>query len=139
MSMNGGFDLLEHTADVGIRAWGDSLEGAFEQAAWGLAEVLGIRVPDDGQVRTVRATADDLGALLVDFLNELVLLHETEEAAFADIRVLRVSDAQLEADVRVRPLNGAPGGIPVKAATFHQLSVDRSPDGRVEVRVYLDV
>jgi SHS2 domain-containing protein len=40
-----GFELLEHTADVGIRARGGSLEEAFEQATEGLAEVLGARLP----------------------------------------------------------------------------------------------
>ena len=36
-----GFELLEHTADVGIRARGATLEEAFEQATLGLAVVLG--------------------------------------------------------------------------------------------------
>ena len=39
----GGFELLEHTADVGIRAWAGSLEEAFEQATEGLAEAIGKR------------------------------------------------------------------------------------------------
>ena len=37
----GGFELLEHTADVGIRAWAATLEEAFEHATEGLAEVQG--------------------------------------------------------------------------------------------------
>jgi SHS2 domain-containing protein len=35
-----GFELLEHTADVGIRARGPSLEAVFEQATLGVAGVL---------------------------------------------------------------------------------------------------
>jgi SHS2 domain-containing protein len=41
----GGFELLEHTADVGIRARGATLAEAFEQATLGLAEVLGAMRP----------------------------------------------------------------------------------------------
>jgi Archease protein family (MTH1598/TM1083) len=40
-----GFELLEHTADVGIRARGATLEEAFEQATLGLAEVMGALAP----------------------------------------------------------------------------------------------
>ena len=40
-----GVELLEHTADVGIRARGATLEEAFEQATLGLAEVLGALAP----------------------------------------------------------------------------------------------
>jgi SHS2 domain-containing protein len=42
----GGFELLEHTADVGIRARGGSLEEVFEHATEGLAEVMGALRPE---------------------------------------------------------------------------------------------
>ncbi len=137
--MAGGYELLSHTADVGIHAWGDSLAEAFAAAALGLADVLGARAEAPGSPRPVRAEAADVEALLVDFLNELVLLHETSEVAFAAVRVTRVDDAEVEAEVDVVPLAGEPVGTPVKAATYHQLRVDRRPDGGAEVRVFLDV
>ncbi|MGH2528104.1 MAG: archease [Actinomycetota bacterium] len=37
-----GYELLDHTADVGIRSWGPSPEAAFEQAAWALVDLLDI-------------------------------------------------------------------------------------------------
>jgi SHS2 domain-containing protein len=145
LPMSRGFEVLEHTADIGVRAWGDSVEEAFEQAAWGMAEILGIRVAGGPgtagapATRRVLATGDDEGGLVVDLLNELLLLHETEEVAFADIGVLRVGVKEVEAVVRVVPLAGPPEGVPVKAATFHDLRVERGSAGRVEVRVFLDV
>ena len=38
-----GHELLEHTADIGIRAWGRRLEDAFEEAAVVVADILGAR------------------------------------------------------------------------------------------------
>lgn len=137
--MSGGFDLVEHTADVGVHSWGDSVGEAFEQAAWGMVDVLGVRVAGPGERRAVRASGRDEGALLVDFLNELLLLHETADVAFAEIRVLSATTSELEAHVWTRPLSGVPAGVPVKAATLHQLRVERDPQGRVEAWVYLDV
>ena len=55
-----GFELLEHTADIGVRARGATLEEAFEQATLGLAEVQGALAPrpyDDG-VSVVRWPRD---------------------------------------------------------------------------------
>ena len=83
----GGFELLEHTADVGVRARGATLEEAFEQATLGLAEVLGGRRPGPGDAVPVEVAAGDPGGLLVDWLNEVLWLHETRgHAAIAAVR-----------------------------------------------------
>ena len=137
--MTPGYEILEHTADVGIRAWGSSLRACFEQAAWGLAEILGARsgLPIEEACR-VEASGSDREALLVAFLNELILLHETEEAAFMDIGFFRFSETELAAEVCLAPLQGETESTGVKAATYHGLGV-REVEGGVEARVYLDV
>ena len=134
-----GYELLEHPADVGIRSWGPTQGTAFEQAAWGLVELLGIRREGSGDRRTISVSSPDLPGLLVEFLNELIFLHETEGVAVADIRVTRLAETGLDAEVETVPLDRAPEGTVVKAATYYRLRVDRSPDGRTEVQVFLDV
>jgi len=65
----GGFELLEHTADIGIRARGASLEEVFEHASEGLAEVMGARAPgppESGEVVAMKVATDDPGKLLID-------------------------------------------------------------------------
>ncbi len=135
----GTYEILEHTADVGIHARGRSLEEAFEAAARGLVDILGVWARGPGDVRRVRPEAGDAGALLVDFLNELLFLHETEGAAFVSVRVLSATETEAEAEVEVVPLQEATEGTVVKAATYHQLRVQRAPDGETDVRVFLDV
>lgn len=139
MAGPGGFELLEHTADVGIRAWGPSAARAFEQAALGLGELMGVRIPGPGERRVVRVEGEDEADVLVGFLNELLYLHETELAGFASVEVLEVSAHALEAEVELVPLRAPGSGVAVKAATYHQVAVERRPDGTVEVRVYVDV
>jgi SHS2 domain-containing protein len=85
-----GYELLEHTADVGIRARGTRLEAAFEQATQGLAEVLGAWRPGPGEPVAVEVSAGDLGGLLVDWLNEVLWLLEVRQAALAGVQVERV-------------------------------------------------
>lgn len=137
--MEPGYRILEHTADIGIESWGPSRERAFEQAAWGLAEILGAQVSRSvGGTATIEATASDLAALLVDFLNELLLLHETGEVGFAGVAVTELSDTALRAEIDVVPLRGETETTGVKAATYHRLEVTETEDG-VRARVYLDV
>lgn len=142
--MSGGYEVLEHTADIGIHAWGDTPEAAFEQAAWGLVDILGARasVKQGGRAPepvAVVATAEDPAGLLVAFLNEVLFVHEVEEVGFHSIRVQRVTDEVVRAEVEVIPLVEEPDGVAVKAATYHQIEVGAHPDGGTELRVYLDV
>jgi protein archease len=135
------FELLEHTADVGIRARGATLEEAFEQATLGLAEVQGAPAPgpDPGERVGVRVSATDLGGLLVDWLNEVLWLAETRRAAVADVRVERVGDGTASGWVVLGSGGPGPEGTFVKAVTYHRLRVEPDPGGGWLVEVYLDV
>ena len=134
-----GYELLEHTADLGIRAWAPTVPEAFEHAAQALAEIMEVAVPGPGTRRTVQVSAADEPGVLVAFLNELIWLHEAESVGFGEIDVIAASDQDLIAEVETVTLQEAPGGLGVKAATYHQLEVGRRPGAGVEVRVFLDV
>jgi len=139
MTSDGGFELLEHTADVGIHAWAAAPPEAFEQAARGLAEIMGVRVPGPGRRCPLTVRADDRAGLLVAFLNELIWLHETQSKGFAAIDVIAVSPCDLVAEIELAPLPETPEGVGVKAATYHQLRVEPRPGGGIDVWVFLDV
>jgi SHS2 domain-containing protein len=124
---------------VGIHAWGPTAPEAFEHAARGLAELMGARVPGPGRRRLVTVRAEDRASLLVEFLNELIFLHETRSQGFAAIDVIAVSPSDLVAEVELAPLPEEPLGIGVKAATYHQLEVEPLPGGGMDARVFVDV
>lgn len=135
----GGFELLEHTADVGIRARGATLEEAFEQATLGLAEVLGALRPGPGETVAVEVTASDPGALLVDWLNEVLWLHEVRgHAGVAAVRVELVEGDRAAGAVTFSSTDPPAEGTFVKAVTYHRLRVVRDAGGWL-AEVYLDV
>jgi SHS2 domain-containing protein len=143
----GGFELLEHTADVGIRAWGASLEEVFERATLGLAEVLGASRPGAGEPVAVEVSAADAGGLLVDWLNEVLWLREVRGVTLAGVRVERVGKGRASGMVAFASGGPPPDGTFVKAVTYHRLRVERVGDQPGEARhpgawlaeVYLDV
>jgi SHS2 domain-containing protein len=134
-----GFELLEHTADIGVRARGATLEEAFEQATLGLAEVQGALAPGPGDPVPVEVSAADPGGLLVDWLNEVLWLAETRQAPVTGVRVERVGGGAAAGWVVLAAGGPGPDGTFVKAVTYHRLRVEPDPGGGWLVEVYLDV
>jgi SHS2 domain-containing protein len=137
------YEILEHTADIGLRAFGQSLEELFDNAAWGLAEILDVdraarATGAAARPRRIVLEAGDVEAILVDWLNELILLTEEGKACLLSVDVDSVGDRSLQARVDLVDCDGAPEGTDLKAATYHQLSVRQHSD-RWEATVYFDV
>jgi SHS2 domain-containing protein len=152
----GSFEILDHTADVGIRAQGASLEELFEQASRGLAEIIGIWHPASPPERESRGheeqieidlEARDLGGLLVDWLGEIVYLADVKERSLTYVQAEAVSEPD-EAEAGgwtaagrfwLEPRAGEqPEGTAVKAITYHRLQVAPTPTGWM-AEVYIDV
>jgi len=134
------FEVIEHTADVGIVAYGRDLPELFANAARGMLHFM----IDPDQVRPavsrdLAVEADDLEGLLVAWLNELLLVLNGDGFLPAEFRVRSVTPDRVEATLQGEPVD--PGRhrfrLDVKAATYHALSV-RQTDGW-EAHVLFDV
>ncbi len=136
-----GYEYFDVAADVGVRAWGSTLAVAFAEVAHG---VLALTIAPEEVVerdrREVRAQGETPEALLVNWINECLYVHEIEGFA-----TRRVEVTTLSADFVHGLLLGEeidPGrhrtGTVVKAATYHQVSVREAPEG-AEVRLIVDV
>jgi SHS2 domain-containing protein len=135
----GDFQVLEHTADVGIRASGRSLEEVFEAATEGLSSILGGWRPSSGEVARIEIEPGDIGAQLVDWLSEVIYLQESRDAVIAGVDVERVSEEGTIGTLVLSPRGDETlQGTAVKAITYHQLQVERSERGWT-AEVYVDV
>ena len=134
-----GFEVLEHTADIGLRARGATVEEAFEQATLGLAEILDAWRPGEGGERLQIEVRDgDLGGLLVDWLNEVLYVLEVRGAALGGVRVERVGPHAVSGTLTLVPADGWLEGVGVKATTYHRLRVEQVGDGWL-IEVYFDI
>lgn len=140
--MASGFKELEGiTADVGIEAWGDSVAEAFIGAAEGLASLLA-RIPEEKltQNESVSVNGENLPALLVKLLNELIYLEDTRDLIPGKIKRLWIREPNLFAIVRCAEssaVDPADRGH-VKAATYHDLEIKQS-ETEIRVKVIFDV
>ncbi|GIU97542.1 MAG: hypothetical protein KatS3mg013_1345 [Actinomycetota bacterium] len=137
MDAERGHRPIEHTADVGIAAWGPDAAAAIEEAAAGLVELVGGCCERVEGVRRVELAGRDLAAAAVGLLNELVYLRDAEGLGFGRVRVRPRPDG-LEAEVETGPPRAGAAGLEVKAATLHGLVLEPGEHG-AELRVFLDV
>ena len=120
------WEETEHTADVGIRAYGQTAGELFANAAEGMfslvADLDGVRPV--GEVE-VRVTADDAPSLLVKWLSDLLYLHETEHLLFRSFDV-RIEGTSLQGKARGEAIDKQRHELKlvIKAVTYHRLSVD---------------
>jgi SHS2 domain-containing protein len=136
-----GWEHFEVEADVGVRAWGASRAEAFARAAEGVfALVVAPAAVATTETREARAQGASLEALLVNWLNECLYVHEIEGFAVARVEVDTDHDDLVHGVLHGEPLDPArhPLGTIVKAVTHHEVEVRESP-GRVDVRVVVDV
>jgi len=141
VSGDAGYEYFEVEADVGIHAWGSNLADAFAQAALGtLALTADPASVDATDRREVRAQAESREALLVNWINECLYVHEIEGFVARRVEVDTCDHGMIHGTLIGEEFDAEkhrPGTI-VKAATFHQVSVTDA-DGRVEVRLVVDV
>ena len=130
------FELIEHTADVGIMAYGADVREAFINAARGMfslmVELESIR---EIEYRDIEVSAPDEESLLAAWLNELICLFDAENMLFSRFEITEFGDTHLRAKAYGEPVDGSRHKLKVgiKAATYHMLEVDRSDGGRVQV------
>jgi len=142
-SAGAGFEVTDHTADVGLRVWGPSEAALFEQAALALSSlVCDPQTVEPRETYTViaEAPAGSPDALLVAWLNELLYRIDTDGIVFASFSVEGLTHRYVSARVKGEPLDRGRHGsrLDVKAATYHGLSVRRLED-HWEATVVLDV
>ena len=135
----GSYEVLEHTADVGLRAVASDLAELFETAAEGMAAIAGVHRPGRGEPVAIALESSDLEGLLVDWLNEVLYQHDSRGAALRTARVWEVDDTSVRATIELAPLDERDDeGIQIKAVTYHQLAVRKTEDGW-EAMVFFDV
>jgi SHS2 domain-containing protein len=123
------FAFADHTSEVRVRLTAATLPALFAEAARAVRALLVDRVPDTPPAapQEVELEAPDPGALLVAWVDELVFRSETDHLVFDEVDVRSVDGRTLRATVRGRPVEAL--RTPVKAATFHDLQVERTPTG----------
>jgi len=125
-----GYEILEHTADVGVRAHAPTATSLFEQTTRGLCDIAGIWQHGSGRAVEIDVEARDREGVLVDWLNEVLYVHDSGNVAVCSVEVDEASEKRARGRITVRPLGEeSETAIQVKAVTYHQLEVRETASG----------
>jgi SHS2 domain-containing protein len=137
------FEFFDVTADVGYKAYGNTLEHAFENAALAMFEVM----TDTSEVKPriqkkIEIMSEDEYALLYDWLSEFLVILDSEFLVFSKFKV------KIEKENDGYVLKGIACGeefdpsihesrAEVKAVTFHLMEINN--ENPFMVKVILDI
>lgn len=140
-----GFELLDHPADMGFRAWAASREELFATAARALTSILVDLDTIAQEVAVdVEIDADGEEMLLFHWLSEILFLFDADGTLFSKFEIVDImtidSGLKLKAKLFGQEFSKEVHQIKtyVKAITLHQLKVD-CKGARCELQVYLDI
>ena len=130
------YEFLYHIADAKFRAYGATMEEAFENAALAMFNVMvNTSNLEAEEQREIEITSPDFKMLLADWLSELLYLFEVDGIVFCEFKIDRIEktgeEFSLTGKARGEPIDLSRHRFDtqVKAVTLHELEVQQKDDG----------
>ena len=126
------FEIIDHTADVGIVAYGADVEELFSNAALALFSLITEPESIKGKLHfDLTVNSEDRDSLLVEWLNELIYLFDVEHILFNRFDIESLTRNQLKATCYGETFDPIKHKVKVgvKAATYHMLKLDKNGGG----------
>ncbi len=129
------YEILPHTADLKIKVFGKTQEELFQNALLGMAEAIGAKNDKEKLAkRNIATESQDINALLVDFLNEVLYLTQTNKEIYTKIDFDELSDRRLRGIIYGKKVDAFSEDI--KAVTYHGLEIKRYSSGLEAVIIF---
>jgi SHS2 domain-containing protein len=138
------FEIIDHTADIGIVAYGKTKREVFINAAKGMFEIIAGENRDlkENFYAKIKLEAKSLEDLLIAWLNELLYLSEVKLVILNKFKIKELSDSQIKAEVGGTKINHLSVRIKreVKAVTYHRLEIIKDEEsGLWSAQVIFDI
>ena len=130
--MKRSFEILDHTADVGIIAYGADVKDLFSNAALALFSLITELESIEEKLHfDLKVSSEDRDSLLVEWLNELIYLFDVEHILFNRFDIESLTHNQLKAVCYGETFDPVKHKIKmgIKAATYHMLKLDKNGGG----------
>jgi SHS2 domain-containing protein len=126
------YEIIEHTADIGIRVEAKDLKGIFVNSAQAIFEIIAEPKPAKNQILKkfqINQEAANLQELFINWLNELLSLASAKEVVFSQFQIIKLDYNSLEAVAAGRAAENYRINKEIKAATHHRLIIRKTRAG----------
>ncbi len=132
------YEILEHKADLKIRAVGSDREDLFLNMLLGMTESQKPEIKNkETTKRKIKIKSLDFPALLVDFLSEILYQTQINRETYNNIIFDKFSDTEIEGELMGSKVERF--GEDIKAVTYHQLDIRQKKDKTWEATVLFDI
>jgi SHS2 domain-containing protein len=135
------YEQFPHTADIGIRIYGNDLRELFENAAFAMFDTIADLEGLKGDVeQDFELTAPNREELLIAWLDELLFNFYTKQLIFFRFEIKELTENKIAAKAFGRPIGANRNRLraEIKAATYHDLKIKKTASG-YEVEVIFDI
>lgn len=135
------YEVFEHTADIGLHAYGVTLADLFIHAAQGMESLM---VPPEQVLavtsREIAVTGHDSISLLIEWLNELIYLFDTVHLLFCNFEIDIITETRVTGRAFGEPYDAQRHELSsaIKAVTWHEAAINRTPGG-YQARIIFDL
>ena len=135
------YEQIPHTSDIAIRVYGKDTKELFENAAYGMFDILadleGIKTSISIDVNVKAPSKEEL---LVSWMDELLYNFYSKNIIFSVFNINKIKDTELSAKAGGQHVGNNRNRLKkeIKAITYHDLNIKETPSG-LTVEIVLDV
>ncbi|MBN1913966.1 MAG: archease [Candidatus Omnitrophica bacterium] len=126
------YEIIEHTADIGIRVRAKSLNFIFINLARAMFDIIAQkqnrRLIAQKKIK-IKVSAETREELLVNWLNDILSLSCAKQLVFHDFKIDQLSDSGITSTALGSSMKNYKVNTEIKAATYHQLKIERVKSG----------
>jgi len=124
------YEILNHPADLKIRAFGKNLPQLFANIAQAVAKQQKNKIDkkDKGEWEIIQIESVDLESLLVDWLGEILYRSEVNKKVYFDFEIMEFSENPYKIKARIKGAPVEAKNTDIKAVTYHDLEIKKIGD-----------
>ena len=131
------YNVLEHSADLKIIAYGRDLKDLYKNALKGMFESIEPEIIFDDQVtRKIELNEKSQEISLIDFLSEALYQSDIHNEAYFDVKFLKFDPHGIIAELHGNAIKGFREEI--KAVTYHDFEIKETDEG-FEAPIIFDI
>ncbi len=125
------YEIIDHTADIGLKAYGEDLKSLFANAAYGMFNILAdLKNVRAKEALKIKLEAPNVEELFLSWLSELLYQYNSKKLIFKEFSIDKLSQNSISAHAQGEKLDLKRHRLKteIKAVTYHQLKVGKVKD-----------
>lgn len=120
------YEFIPHTADIQFKAYGETIEELFSNSLLAFKKSMTDDLVKNVKEISIETTGTDFENLLYNFLEELLVLFDSEHFIVSRVKDIKINDGKLKARLLGDSSEKYNFHIDIKAITYSEMEVKES-------------